>query len=356
MPGVSGRELIAAFAQTNTWRQPATVTRQILFTSTEGLDDMPQVVEDESFNQEYLGPGEIGDRNPITQEIAMQARFEQMDSFFAGACGSAATPTVVSSQAANSLVAYQHVITLAPELGDFFTAALLMGKDPTQYILEIPSFKVRGFSLRVGEQGRITVAFPIVGNRATYDSTVNISSSLYSARVAEVGNRLFRRYCRVRLNAQSAIALATADEVNDLKDWEWDYERPLAQDNVANADTIYEPDDDGALTATLRFNFARMNTRSANSMALAFAVGNLFKCDMLYVGPYINSTTQRSMLFEMPALQVEEYAAPGQGHSQIRPSVLFKMRLASAAPSGMSGLVNPFRITLTNTNSAVLVT
>ncbi len=354
MAGVSGRELIAAYSQTNTWRQPATVTTQIMIGSTEGLDDMPQVVDDESFNQVFLGSGEIADRNPITQEITMQARFEQMDKWFAGACGSVAAPVVVSSQAANSLVAAQHVITLAPEIGDMFSLAIMMGQ-PEQYILEVPSFKIRGFNMRVGENGRIQVSFPIVGNRATYDSTVNINSAVASAVQAQLGNRMFRRFTRVRLNRDSAGALGATDEVNDLKDWEWNYERPMAQDFVANADTIYEPDDDGTLTSTLRMNFARMNTRTANSLALAFAVGNRFKGDMRTLGPFINSTTQREILFEMPNLEVREFAAPGAGHGQLRPSVLFGMKLASAAPTGMSGLTNPFRITLTNGNSVVLL-
>src|SRR5687767_12887611 len=95
--GVTGRQIKAAFARSNSWGQAASVTRQIYLQSTQGLDGAVGMVDDESFNQTFLLAGEVGDHEPRITDLEMQARFETMDSWIAGAMGSAAAPSVVSS-------------------------------------------------------------------------------------------------------------------------------------------------------------------------------------------------------------------------------------------------------------------
>ena len=113
---VTGREVKAAFARSSSWGVPASVTRQIYLQETGGLDTVVGMVDDMSFNQNFLLAGEVGDHQPLKRDLPMQMRYETIDTWLAAACGSAAAPTVVSSQAANSLVAYQHIIDLAPAI------------------------------------------------------------------------------------------------------------------------------------------------------------------------------------------------------------------------------------------------
>lgn len=358
MAGVTGREVKAAYARCNTWGTPASVTRQLLISSSDGLDNEVGLIDEDAFSQDFLGEAEVGDSVPRTPELAMQARFEDVDTWVAAACGSAASPSVVSSVAANSLVAYSHTITLAKELTHFFTGAIMMG-DPTQYVLEVPSFKIRGFSLRTGDNGRMQFGFPIVGNKATYTSSVNINSTVGGARAASLGNRLLRKNGRIRMNVQSGGALGTSDEIagnTGLRDLALTYTRPMAQDDIVfGGDSIIEPDDDGFAEFMLEVTFPRMNTVSANSLAVGLQAGRIFKGDLRFLGPYINSTTQREFLLEMPALQLATFRAPITGHNQVRPTAQFRLKAASAAPTGMSGLTNPFRIQIVNANSANLL-
>lgn len=355
MPGVTGREVKSAWARSNTWGVPASVTRQILIASTEGFDAQPVLVEDDAFNQDFIATPEIGDHNPPVPGIRAQLRYEQIDSWLAGACGSVAAPTVVSSQAANSLVAYSHALTLAPELTHFFTVAV----DTTQYILELPTAKLRGFTLTIGDGGRLLVEFPAVANKATYDSAVNINSTVGGAATAAIANRVFRKQGTWRMNLSSAGALGASDVIANLKDFTLTYQRPLAQDDhVVGLDYIIEPDDDGALTCTLEANYPRMNTVTANSLATAYQVGQSFKADLKFLGPFINSLaggTQRQLYFEFPNLVVSAFTAPVVGHNQVRPTVTFNAYRAAAAPTGMTSLTSPFRITLVNANSANLL-
>lgn len=351
MPGVTGREVYAAYARCNTWGTPASVTQQLLMTSNEGLDQGWQVVDDEAFTQDFVGLGEIGDHLAVQADVVFQSRFTQLDAWFAAAMGAASAPTVVSSVAANSLVAYSHRMVLTSELSHNFTLAL---QEDVQ-VREVPSFRVRGFSLRVGEMGRLMVTFPIVGTKVLFDSTTNVRSTVLGASAAVIGNRMFRKNTRLRMNRESAAALGASDEIAIAREFVFNYARPLAsEDHVLNQDYIIEADDDGFAELSLEITYARMNTISANSLVVAFKDGATFKADLFSQGPYINSTTRMSMLIEMPSLQIYSNRQPITGNNQVRPVVTFRMKSTPTAPTGMTGLTTPFRVTLVNTNSATL--
>jgi hypothetical protein len=352
--GVVGRLIDAGFARCNTWAVPASVTNQLLIMNTEGFDNRPEMVIDESFSQDFIGPSEVGDYQPVTPTMAMQLRFEQgPDVFLAGAMGSAATPVVVSSQAAGSLVAYEHVLTLSPSLVPMFTYAANF----QNYVQEIPSFKVMGFGIKVGAQGRMEVNFAIVGNRTTYDSVINNSATLAGAVPATPGNRAFRRLTRLRMNIQSGNSLTATDEVPVAKEFSLDITRPLAQDFVLNSDGIIEAEDDGFWTGTMQITYARMTSASANSLQAGMHASQRFKADLHMRGTYVNSTTQRSLFFEIPNLQVQTggYKAVVVGHGQVRPVVDFDLYMPPGPPAGMTSLTAPLRITVVNTRSTNLL-
>lgn len=352
--GVTGREVKSAYARSNTWGVANTVSlgKQVLLQSTEGLDDKPVMVDDDAFNQDFIAESEVSQRAPIISELRGQARYENLDSWFASACGSAANPTVVSSVAANSLVAYSHTITLASKINHFYTLAV----DMVQYVKEIPTFKLRGFNLTTGDNGVMNVSFPIVGQRTKYDSAVNTAAVVAAAPAATIGFRLFRKDCVIRMNIQSAGSLGNSDIQDKVKSITFNYARPMAQDDfVFGSDSIIEPEDDGAAEFMVEHSFPRMNTVSANSLAIAFGVGRPFKADWKWLGPYVNSQTQRQFLIETPSAIIYDFKAPVVGHNQVRPVVQWQLKRTATAPSGMAGLTNPMRLTIVNSNSANLL-
>lgn len=355
MAGITGRQVVSAFAQSNTWGVPASVTQQLLYANTTGMDALPTYVDDDAFTQTFIASGEPGDFTPPTPKVMMQLRFEQgCPTFLAATMGSAATPTVVSSQAAGSLVAYSHVITMASELGDYFTIANNLGG---LYVQEIQTMKMHGFSLKTGTAGRIDMEFTTTANKTVYNSTTNLAVTVNSAVPSTPGNRAFRKNLRMRMNLQSAGALSTStDEQVLVKDITLTAMRPTADaDFVLNLDTIVEPDDDGFFTGGLDVTFARCNTVTANSIATALTAGTMFKGDLNFVGKYINSTSPRSILIEMPAMECHEFKAEVTGHNLLRPTAKFVLKLADSAPTGMTALVNPLRVTVVNTQATVLL-
>jgi hypothetical protein len=348
---VTGRGVKAAFTRSSTWGVPASVTRQLWLGETSGLDTVVGMVDDESFNQTFLLPGQVGDHGAVSKDLPMQLRYETVDTWLAAAMGSAAAPVVVSSQAASSLVAYTHQIDLATELTHFLTLAV----DEQQHVLEVPTLKVSGYSVKVGANGRMMVDFSIVGAKTNYDSTVNTNSTVAGAVAPVVGTRLFRKDGVFRLNRQGAGALGSTDVYDKLTDVSFDAKQPLADgDFVFGQNYIIEPDNNGFPEFPLTVNFARMNTVTANSLARGLQAGESWKADWTFTGPYINSHTQYSLRWEFPALQLYSFEAPIVGANQAKPSATFRAKQASAAPSGMT-VTAPFRLTVINTNSANLL-
>ena len=117
--GVTGREVTAAYGTANTWGFPVLVDQQILLQSLDGMDNEPEFVNDDSFSQTWRGNSEISDNKPRSVSLTMQARFENMDIWYAAGMGAARVPrlwfgdfdrpavgaltgAIASSQAANS--------------------------------------------------------------------------------------------------------------------------------------------------------------------------------------------------------------------------------------------------------------
>lgn len=351
MPGITGQQVNFGWAWCNTWGTPASVTTGALVASTEGMDGGPTIVSDDAFNQAFLGEGEVGTFPVITPEIGMQMRYEgTVPKWIAAAMGSAAAPSSLSS-GANSITAFAHVVTLAQSVSKMLTLAV----DESQYVLEVQSAKLRGFTVRVGENGRMTIGFPSIGNKPVYNSAVNTNSTVAGVAVQTIGTRMYFHQGVIRMNVQGAGALDAAASNSLVRDLSFGFNVPLSQDYVAGLQTISEPLNDGWHEFPVEMTFAQMNTVTANSLSRAFQAGSVFKADATFTsGLYINSTTQYAFKAEWPALQVMGFRAPVTGHNQVRPSVTFAAKQAASSPTGMA-FVQPLRITVTNSNTLNLL-
>ena len=359
MAGINGRDVKVAYARSNTWGTAASVTTQMNLRTLEGFDAKPGIVTDESFNQTFIGEGEIGDYAPTNVELAMDLRYQGAGPvLIAAAMGSAAAPAVVSSVAANSLVAYAHVLTLATDLTKFFTVAADFGGSGagTHYVLEVPTLKPRGFTLSVGDNGKMQISVPATGAKTIYNSAVNTNSTVNGAAAEALSNRVFRRQGVYRLNLQSAGSLTTATDAQNVSQVNLTYQRPLAEDQVFGQNYIIEPDDDGWAEFTGELVFPRMTSANANSLVVAWPNGTHLKMDLTFSGAYINSTTTYGLLMQMPAVQITEWTTPVTGHNLLRPTAKFALRKAMTAPTGMTGITDPLKITFTNMNSLNLLT
>lgn len=351
---MTGREATMAFGVlgTNSWGVPTSVTRRVYFESDAGLTSQPAYVDDASFGQTFLGPADVGDFAPIEATLSGQAYYDHADYFLeALAMGSPNAVTVVSSVAANSLVAYQHIIDLAPNTNG---RAITLATDKVQYVEEVTSAKVRGFGLSVGQSGVMQKRITIIGGKSTIGSTVNTRSAVATSALApSLVNRLFRDQGTWYMNAQAAGSLTPGtDTLADVTEGSVEFDRPLSPAMVFGSDQTIEPLDGGFPTARINLRFARARTVSTNSFYAALQAGTVMKGRVTFTGTYINSTTQRAWSMEFPHAEVQGHEFSVSGADQAQPSVTLVLKQASTAPTGFSH-TRPFRLTRVTAQSLI---
>jgi hypothetical protein len=351
MAGVTGREVKGfAFAKfgTNSWGVAASVTKGIYFSSDGGMSLQPQRVNDDSFGQNFLGDGDLGDITAPALTLTGRDRYNDHGYILeALAMGSPAAVTI-STSASGQTTSWQHVIDLAANI-DGLGATFAI--DKVLFVDELASAKVHGFSLAVGDAGVMDKSYRVLGAKTTNDSTTNTRSTVYGASYPSLDGRVFRKQGVFRMNVQGGSSLAASDAVA-IETFEFEFDRPQDAPHVFGQDYVAEPADNGFPTVRVRVSYPRMNTVTANSLYAALKNDPTFKADMTFSGAFINSTDKYTEKYQFPALELDEWVAPVAGANQVKPSATFMGKLAATSPSGMA-FVNPFRLTRIMVNSVV---
>lgn len=352
MPGATGREFKGwAFAKfaTNSWGVATSVTKGTRFLDDGGLKFQPIFVEDRSFGEPFLGAADIGDVQPVDIQTGGQVRYED-NHYILEACamGSPAAVTI-STSTAGQTTSWLHVFDLAPSIDGL---GVTMAMDRKLYVEEIPSAKVYGWTETIGDGGVLTQAFKFLGNKATNISSININSTIYAASFPALGGKVFRKQGTFRMNKQSGGALASTDAI-PCETVDFAFERPQDRTFGTSQDYIVEPGDNEFPMPTLKLGFPRMNTISANSLYAALRANDAFKADWICLGAFINSTDQLKRMYQFPYVELQDFQTPVAGAAQVKPMASFVLKKVSAAPTGMSGVTMPFRLTKIMQNSVV---
>jgi hypothetical protein len=352
MAGVTGREMKGfAFAKfgTNSWNVAASVTKGARFTSDGGLKHTPTFVEDRSFGETFLGPAEAGDTAPPDLTLEGQARYNDHNYILEALCMGSPATVALATSASGQVTSWRHVIDCAPSI-DGLGATFAI--DRKLYVDELTNAKIYGFTEAYGDGGIITQSFKVLGNQCTDISSVNINSTVYGASYPALNGKIFRSQGVFRINAQSGGSLAGSDAIAFAETVEWSFERPQDRSYGHGSANILEPADNEFPEPSVRVTFARMNTVTANSFRAAFRAGTAYKGDCTYTGAtYINSTDRYSKLVQWPYLELQDFETPTSGAAQVKPVAFFKAKKPTAAPTGMTGVTTPFRITRVMDNS-----
>jgi hypothetical protein len=349
MAGFTGREGNFAFAKfgTNSWGVGAVVTKGAYFVSDGGATYQPQRVNDEAFGQAYLGAGDFGNITAPDLTLTQRARYDDWSYILeALAMGSPAAVTI-STSLGGSVTSWQHIIDLAPSIdGLGITAAI----DKVLFVDELTSAKVYGFSFGLGDSGVFDQSFKVLGTQMTNISSVNTRSTVNGATFKALDNRVFEKQVVWRLNAFTAGSLVAAD-AQSLETIEWSFERPQDAPFVTGQDYIFEPGDNGHPMVKVNVTYPRMSTISANSLYQSLRADTKLKADLTASGALINSTDRYTMRYQFPYLELDEWAATVTGPNQVKPTAVFTAKNTNSAPTGMSGVTRPFRLTRIMTNS-----
>lgn len=348
MAGVTGREARMAFALLglNSWGVAAAVDRGVYFQSTGGMRLQPARVNDEAFGQSFLGAGDLGDVEAPNLTWAGRSRYDDhsfvLDAAVMGSPAAATISTSVSGQTTSFL----HLIDLAPSTdGLAITAAI----DKVLFVDELTSAKPYALMEQVGDGGVMDKSYKVLGSKPTNISSINTRSIVNSASFVPLSNRVFRNQGIFRMNVQSGGSLGASDAVQ-IESFDFTFERPQDAPHIFGQDYVIAPADNGFPVVQFKVKYPRMTAVSASSLYAALRQqGVVWKCDMTYLGAFINSTDRYKKLYQFPHVELDETNGfEVEGATQVKPEATFTAKLATSSPSGMP-FVNPFRLQYINT-------
>lgn len=354
MPGVTGRTVKQAFALLglNSWGVAASVTRGVYFQGDAGIVHQPDIVEDQAFGQAFIGTTERGNTQPVETTLTGQSRYDDyLYQWEASFMGSPAAVTI-STSASGQTTSWSHIIDLAEDTSG---RALTFAEDLGLYVKEMTSAKVIGVVEEVSAGASVSnLSFTLLGNDASVTSSININSTVHGATYPSVGNRLLKRQGSFRMNLQSAGSLTASDVISNIDGIRFEFTRGQDRSHELGSATMVIPESNAFPTGTVQLQFARCTTVSANSIRALLPLGTQLKADWTFTsGTYINSTDRYQKKYQFPCLEVVSLDDTVSGPDQVKPRVTLNVYKPSAAPTGMSGITQPYRLTRIMTNSTV---
>jgi hypothetical protein len=349
MSGITGRLISVAFAKhgTNSWNVAASVLNGAYFESDGGLKQAPEYVDDQSFNQRFLGQAEAG--NFAAQDITLSTPAKYADKTYildALAMGSPNAVTI-STSAVGQTTSWLHVMDAAPSI-DGLGATVAF--DKVLYVDEMTSAKVYGFTF-AADGSVMKHGYKMMGTKPTNISSVNTRSTVNGATFPALANRIFTKHGTFRLNVQSGGSLLAADAVY-IEQCSFEFSRPQDAPFVYGSDTIYEPADNGFPEFNISVTFPRADTISANSMYAVQRDSTVLKGELRFEGSFINSTDRHSYIMQFPHLEVQDTSQNTQGAQQIKPTAMFKAKQSASSVNGMP-FTWPLRLRRITTQSVV---
>ncbi len=314
------------------------------------LDDLGtslnlQVDEDDSAGQDFIGSCQTGNVEALKMNIPTLLHYNDafQNVLWALALGTGGTsPTQIGATTAYSN-------TFEPATNKTGKYATIV-RDKTQFISEVSAAKCTGFKLTFGENGRGMIAWKFLGNTELSDSVINTATQVNALTFPTQGMRAFFRQAIFRVNTQAGGALGASDALK-ITDLDIDFDQPLDTKNVAGQTTIIEPEENAYPDMNISITFGRFDSVSDDYFAHHRDQVQL-KADLTLTGPTLSTTTY-GLLLQWPHLKIvkpPEYKMP-KSAAQVAPTVMFKAYKAAAAPTGMTGVTLPVRVTTTGVST-----
>lgn len=309
------------------------------------IQHKPQVSREDVATQAFIGMIQVGNFEAIQAQLPMYLHYHDVwqNVLFALALGTGGTaPAQIGVT-----TAYNNTFEPATSRSNLWATIV---RDKVVYVSEVTGAVFNGFEIRVGEMGRIEVDWLFVGNNEIEDSTVNTATQISALTFPTQGRRWFFKDCSIRLNAQTGGALGTSDAI-PFSNFKLRVEQPVDVKFVGGQQTIIQPLDNGFPKVTLDLTFARFNSTSQGFFSTMKA-GTRYKAEMIFTGPAIDATSSYGLKFQFPHLGVMSLNSPLPNVGQGEPKTTLEGLSTSAAPTGMSGVTAPVRVTTTGISSA----
>ncbi len=352
MSGQTGRAFKMAFSKfgTNSWGVAASVTKGVYFESDGGMQYKAAQVVDNAFGQTFTAGASPGLVEAPALTFTGRSRYaDHCYIWDALAMGSPAT-VAISTSVSGQTTSWLHVFDLADAIDGL---GVTLAIDKNLYVDELTNAKVHGWDESNADNGAMDVSYKVLGSKTTPISSVNINSTVAGANYPALQNRIVQQQGVFRMNLQSGGALGSTD-TQRVETVKFSWQRPQDAPHVFGQDYVDEPADNGFPEFMLEVTYPRMNTVSANSLYQSLIAGTAWKADWTFTsGTFINSTDAYTKKYQFPYIDLAEdgFLAATDGAQQVKPVAKFNCRLPSAAPTGMTGVTRPFRLTRIMQNS-----
>lgn len=300
---------------------------------------------DDSAGQSFIGSVQAGNTEAVRASIPMYLSYA--DTFYNVLWGAAFGTGGTSPSQVGTTTAYTNTFEPATSrTGQYFTIV----RDKGQYIAEVPGAKCTGFELTFGEMGRGELAFNFIGDVEKSDSTINTATQVSALTFPAAGQRAFMRQAVLRLNSQSGGALDSTAEIK-FTALTVRLVETLDELHVGGQATLIEPEITDHVVIEMDVTMPRFDAASDDFFAAHRDV-SLYKGDLTITGPAIAGSNYK-LLFQFPNLSVPSYQAPVPGGGgNVAPSMKLRALSTTAAPTGMTGVTVPMRLTTTGSATA----
>ena len=241
---------------------------------------------------------------------------------------------------------YTHTLKLLAKMAGLFGTYATEKHDKIEVV---PSAKPHKLTFSV-DAGKIKLSVDFKGNDLINDS--GVVTSMAAVTIPDDHNRILFKQGVFRMNAQDGAGLADGDKIK-IKDFTLEIERGAEDQYEAGSQQIIEPlEGDVKPKVTLTLNFNRLD--SVNEVYFAdWKAQTEKKLDIVFTGALIEESNYNYFKFEFPRMQIEDMDKPDE--AIIPASITLRGLEADAAPTGMTGITKPVRMTIMNENSADLL-
>jgi len=242
-----------------------------------------------------------------------------------------------------------HVVDIANSLSKYFTLLLARRTQVGGSTLwhEYDSAMMSRLLIRGQGQDRVTFEASILANTLDRASSTNTTAQTDAVTVPTITAAVRFKDGLFRYNAQAGAALTSTTDDLGIAGFELEIVRPLSRDFLASGTgEMAQPNEENVCEVMLR---ADIRSYDADTWKAAWAAGTEYKADLKFTGSasISGSAVAPYYLFQFPRMVVaREPQANIAGRGRVAHRVEFKCLVASSAPTGMTGVTQPVRLSV----------
>ena len=352
MADLTGREILIGAKKASAWGTAvACGANDGLLALALDLGQQIELLRDEPMGLGF-SPDTSQGRETVNGSLRAHLRYDGQEAMLlALAMGAAGAPTQLGAT-----TAYHHTLQLTDGLAGLF--ATLAAKKKSDLVFEWPSQKVSGFTIKGGMRIPTEITLDLIGATLARNggSGTNNTTTIASVTYRDKQNRVIGdENAYVRLNAASGGALAASDNIYP-SEFTLTMKRPMEGDHVLDQTSyLTEPLGTGFPECSLDLTFPQFGDVGASRWT-DFAAKTAAKLELLLKSGALAGTAENyRLLIQIPQAFLETISANLDGPGKIPNPMRFWLTQANAAPTGMTGVTNPFAIRLVNKRTTDLL-